>query len=188
MRRIWLGVVAVALLGAACGAASGPGLGAGEAVVKRVVDGDTIVVHVGGRDERVRLIGIDTPETVDPRKPVQCFGKEASDHTKALLPAGTAVRLERDAEARDRYGRLLAYVYRASDGLFVNLELARDGYAQLLTIPPNVTYVDQLRAAVAAARHEGRGLWSHVRLGDQPVCSSRGNSGEQLGYRPTTAS
>ena len=76
-----------------------------------------------GRDERVRLIGIDTPETVDPRKPVQCFGKEASDHTKALLPAGTAVRLERDAEARDRYDRLLAYVYRASDGLFVNLEL-----------------------------------------------------------------
>ena len=64
------------------------------------------------------------------------------------------MRLERDVEARDRYGRLLAYVYRASDGLFVNLALACDGYAQLLTIPPNVAYVDQLRAAVADARHE----------------------------------
>jgi endonuclease YncB( thermonuclease family) len=155
-------VSAVALACASCGGGSSgdPPLGAGEAVVKRVVDGDTIVVHVGTRDERVRLIGIDTPETVDPRKPVQCFGKEASDHTKALLPPGTVVRLERDAEPRDRYDRLLAYVYRTSDGLFVNLELARDGYAQLLTIPPNVTYVDQLRVAVADARHEGRGLWS----------------------------
>jgi len=154
-------VGAVAFACAACGSGwGGPPLGPGEAVVERVVDGDTIVVHVSGHDERVRLIGIDTPETVDPRKPVQCFGKEASDHTKALLPAGTVVRLERDAEARDRYDRLLAYVYRKSDGLFVNLELARDGYAQLLTIPPNVAYVDQLRAAVADARHQGRGLWS----------------------------
>ncbi len=165
MRRFLVIVTVVGTMALACAACGGgspgdPAPGAGQAVVKRVVDGDTIVVHVGGRDERVRLIGIDTPETVDPRKPVQCFGKEASDHTKALLPAGTVVRLERDAEARDRYDRLLAYVYRESDGLFVNLELARDGYAQLLTIPPNVTYVDELRAAVADARHEGRGLWS----------------------------
>ncbi len=161
MRRIWLVVVALALLGAACGReASGPALGPGEAVVKRVVDGDTIVVHLGGRDERVRLIGIDTPETVDPRKPVQCFGKEASAHTHDLLPPGTVVRLERDVEAHDRYDRLLAYVYRVSDGVFVNLALARDGYAQMLTIPPNVAYVDQFRAAVADARRAGRGLWS----------------------------
>ena len=162
MRRLWLLAGAVALACAACGggSSSDPQQGAGEAVVKRVVDGDTIIVHVGGRDERVRLIGIDTPETVDPRKPVQCYGKEASDHPKALLPPGTPVRLERDVEPRDKYDRLLAYVYRVSDGLFVNLELARDGYAQLLTIPPNVTYVDQLRAAVADARHAGRGLWS----------------------------
>jgi micrococcal nuclease len=162
MRRLWVIAVVVALACAACGGGSSsePQQSAGEAVVKRVVDGDTIIVHVRGRDERVRLIGIDTPETVDPRKPVQCYGKEASDHTKSLLPPGTAVRLERDVEPRDKYDRLLAYVYRASDGLFVNLELARDGYAQLLTIPPNVTYVDQLRAAVADARRAGRGLWS----------------------------
>ena len=162
MRRISLiGLVAVgALLCAACGGSSSPALGPGEAVVTRVVDGDTIVVHLGGRDERVRLIGIDTPETVDPRKPVQCFGKEASAHTHELLPAGTVVRLERDVEARDRFDRLLAYVYRVSDGLFVNLALASDGYAQMLTIPPNVAYVDEFRAAVTDARRSGRGLWS----------------------------
>jgi micrococcal nuclease len=160
MHRIWLVVVALALLGAGCGGSKGPPLGPGEAVVKRVVDGDTIVVHLGGRDERVRLIGIDTPETVDPRKPVQCFGKEASTHTHDLLPPGTVVRLERDVEGRDRYDRLLAYVYRVSDGLFVNLALARDGYAQMLTIPPNVAYVEQFRGAVADARQAGRGLWS----------------------------
>ena len=107
------------------GASSGPG----EAVVQRVVDGDTIVVSIAGRDERVRLIGVDTPESVDPRKPVQCFGKEASAFTTQLLPPGTVVRLERDVEARDRFDRLLAYVYRVSDGLFVNFELARAGYA-----------------------------------------------------------
>ena len=131
----------------------------GGMTVEHVVDGDTIVVHVGGRDERVRLIGIDTPETVDPRKPVQCFGKEASNRTKALLPEGTAVRLERDVEARDRYGRLLAYVFRVNDGTFVNLALAQEGYALPLTIPPNVAYADRFAAAAADARREERGLW-----------------------------
>jgi len=128
-------------------------------VVRRVIDGDTIVVRVGGRDERVRLIGIDTPETVDPRKPVQCFGPEASAHTKALLPVGSAVRLERDAEARDKYGRLLAYVYRSSDGLFINLELVRDGFGPVLQIAPNNTYESMLRAAEATARQNDVGLW-----------------------------
>ena len=132
----------------------------GTITITRVVDGDTVVAHLPGGDEKVRLIGIDTPETVDPRKPVQCFGKEASDRTKALLPKGTPIRLERDAEARDRYGRLLAYVYRAEDGMFVNLTLAEEGYAHQLTIPPNVAYADRFGAAAAAARAEGRGLWS----------------------------
>jgi micrococcal nuclease len=120
-------------------------------------------VQLGGRDERVRLIGIDTPETVDPRKPVQCFGKEASNRTKALLPKGTAIRLERDVEARDRYGRLLAYVYRVEDGTFVNLALAEEGFAQTLTIPPNVAYADRFAAAAADARRAGRGLWGACR-------------------------
>lgn len=130
--------------------------------VVRVVDGDTIVVRLPRGDETVRLIGIDTPETVDPRKPVQCFGKEASERTKALLPPGTEIRLERDVEARDHYGRLLAYVHRA-DGTFVNLALAEEGYAQALTIPPNVAYSTRFSAAVAAAREAARGLWGACR-------------------------
>ncbi len=131
----------------------------GNAVVTHEVDGDTIRVRVAGRDETVRLIGIDTPETKDPRRPVQCFGKEAADRTAALLPPGTEVRLVRDAEQRDRYGRLLAYVYRAYDSLFVNLSLARDGYASVYTFPPNVAHTDEFVAAVAEARAAGRGLW-----------------------------
>jgi micrococcal nuclease len=164
MRRLLLAAfVLVGFAAAGCtttssnnGSASSPG----EAVVQRVVDGDTIVVSIGGRDERVRLIGVDTPESVDPRTPVQCFGKEASAFTAQLLPPGTVVRLERDVEPRDRFDRLLAYVYRVSDGLFVNFELARAGYAQVLTIPPNVAYAEEFRVAAGAARQAGRGLWS----------------------------
>jgi micrococcal nuclease len=132
----------------------------GESQVVRVVDGDTIVVRLGDVDERVRLIGIDTPESVDPRTPVECFGKEASDHAASLLPPGTAVRLVRDVEARDRYDRLLAYVYRVEDDVFVNLAMAEDGYADVATFPPNVAHVDEFVAAVGRARAEGRGLWS----------------------------
>ena len=130
------------------------------ASVTRVVDGDTIAVSVNGRTEKVRLIGIDTPESVKPGTPVQCFAREASDQTKHMLPRGTRVRLERDVDARDRYGRLLAYVYRDGDGLFVNLALVRDGFAVLDTIPPNVAHVDDFITAAADARHRDRGLWS----------------------------
>ena len=133
------------------------------ATVTRVVDGDTIHVSIAGHDETVRLIGINTPETVDPRSPVECFGEQAHEHTAQLLPKGTRVRLVRDVEARDRYHRLLAYVYRAKDGLFVNLELAQDGYADLLTFPPNVAHVDDFTAAVRDARDAGRGLWAACR-------------------------
>jgi micrococcal nuclease len=153
-------VVAVVAVAALIGARRAPGRTARSVTIVRVVDGDTVVVHLPGGDEKVRLIGIDTPETVDPRKPVQCYGPEASARTKALLPKGTGIRLERDAEARDRYGRLLAYVYRAGDGTFVNLALAEEGFAHPLTIAPNVAYADRFAAAVADARAAGRGLWS----------------------------
>ncbi len=130
------------------------------ATVDRVVDGDTVVVDIDGQRETVRLIGIDTPETVKPNSPVECFGPEASAATKALLPEGTPVRLERDVEARDDYDRLLVYLHRSIDGLFVNLELVRTGYATLLTFPPNVAHVDDFVAAAETARAEGLGLWS----------------------------
>ena len=155
-RRVFLVAIGALLMG--CGET--PSRPAGAATVLRVVDGDTVVVNIGGAEENVRLIGVDTPETVDPRRPVGCFGKEAGAHTKSLLPEGTEVRLERDVEQRDRYGRLLAYVYRSSDGLFVNDALLRDGYGQLLTIPPNVAHVERFTASQRAAREAGAGLWS----------------------------
>jgi micrococcal nuclease len=127
--------------------------------VVRVVDGDTVVVRTGGHEERVRYIGVDTPESVKPGTPVQCFAKAASAANKRLVE-GQEVRLVHDAEARDRYGRTLAYVYRKSDGLFVNAELVRRGYAKPLTIPPNVAHALELRRLAATARRDGRGLWS----------------------------
>ena len=157
--------VVAALLGAPAGCswpgrASGLSGPPGSAVVTHPVDGDTIEVRIGGREESVRLIGVDTPESVKPNSPVECFAQEAAARTKELLPPGSPVRLVRDVEARDRYGRLLAYVYRPSDGLFVNMALARDGFAAPLTIPPNVAYAADFAAAAADARRAGRGLWS----------------------------
>jgi micrococcal nuclease len=153
--------VALAVVLAGCGGGGAPASSrsAGLATVVRVVDGDTIVARIGGRDEKVRLIGIDTPETVDPRKPVQCFGKEASDRMKALLPPGSSIRIERDVEERDVYRRLLAYIWRSSDDLFLNRAMVADGYAHLLTIPPNVAYTNEFTRAAATARSSGLGLW-----------------------------
>jgi micrococcal nuclease len=132
------------------------GTQSGAAVVERVVDGDTIVLRGG---ERVRYIGIDTPESVKPGTPVQCFAKAASAENRRLV-AGERVRLVRDVEPRDRYGRTLAYVYRERDGLFVNAELVRRGYGTTLTIPPNVAHAAEFGRLAGAARRAGRGLWS----------------------------
>ena len=134
-----------------------------------MVDGDTIRVRIQGAEERVRLIGIDTPETHGPGGLRECFGAEATDRLEALLPQGTSVRLVRDVEARDRYDRLLAYVYRASDGLFVNLAMAKEGYATTLTYPPNVAHADEFVAAVRTARQGQRGLWRRCGSADVPV-------------------
>jgi micrococcal nuclease len=125
----------------------------------RVVDGDTVEVQVDHRAETARLLGIDTPETVDPDAPVGCFGPEASARTKELLPAGTAVRMARDVEARDRYGRLLVYLTRVRDDLFVNRSLLADGFARPLSIAPNEAHRAELAAAAAEAQASGRGLW-----------------------------
>ena len=139
------------------------------AVLVRVVDGDTLVVDLEGRDERVRLIGIDAPESVAEERPDQCYGVEASDEVKRLLPAGTELVLERDVEPRDQYGRLLAYVYRSVDDLFINEVLVRDGFAGVLNYPPNDTYAERFRTLETAARSAGAGLWGVCGGPDEPL-------------------
>ncbi len=155
--------MAVILLVAGCSSSdrAGPSTSAsaGTATVTRVIDGDTIEVRLAGRLERVRLLGIDTPESVKPGTPPECFSHEASQATARLLPAGATVDLVRDVEARDDYGRLLAYVYRDRDHRFVNLWLVEQGFAGLLTYPPNVAHAPQLEQATSQARGAGRGLW-----------------------------
>ena len=134
------------------------------ATVVRVVDGDTIIVRLGGRDERVRYIGMDTPESVKPGSPVEPFGKEAAAENRRLV-AGRTVTLERDVSDRDQYGRLLRHVWLPPDQapggqwLLVGLELVRLGYAQAYTYPPDVKYADLILAAQRAAREAGLGLW-----------------------------
>jgi len=125
------------------------------AVIVRAVDGDTVVLAGG---ERVRYIGVDTPELHHPRKPVQAYAREAWIVNRQLVE-GHRVRLEFDVEPRDRYGRTLAYVF-LEDGTFVNAELMRQGYAHILTIPPNVKYQDQFLALQREARAARRGLWA----------------------------
>lgn len=132
---------------------------AANGVVVHLVDGDTVDVDIDGTRERVRLIGIDTPETKKEGTPVECYGPEASAFTASVLPEGTPVHLERDVEPRDQYGRLLAYVYRAEDGLFVNLALMEGGYAEVLRIEPNTAHAEEFVAAARTAAAAGVGLW-----------------------------
>ena len=140
------------------------------AEIQRVIDGDTVVAAFdGGRTESVRLIGIDTPEKPGGRLPAECFGAEAGAFTAALVPPGTPVLLTGGPEPRDVYDRLLAYVHRATDGLMVNMALAREGYAETLSIPPNTDYTPLFAAAVAAARAENLGLWAACGGPDTPL-------------------
>lgn len=129
--------------------------------VVRVVDGDTIKVRYNGRVESVRYIGIDTPETVHPSRPVEPFGPEASALNKALLTEGT-VYLSFDLEQRDHYGRLLAYVYAVHDRqrIFVNLEIVRAGLARAFPYAPNTAYAGLFRQTEVEARGAHRGIWS----------------------------
>jgi micrococcal nuclease len=156
----WLALAAavVALIVTRGGGSSTPARGSTlHAQVLRVVDGDTIQVRLdGGAVERVRYIGIDTPESVKPNTPVQCYAEKAS-HYNASLVDGRAVTLRLDAEQRDRYGRLLAYVYTAR--AFVNRVLVARGYARTLTIPPNVAHADEFARLARRARQDDVGLW-----------------------------
>ena len=125
--------------------------------VERVVDGDTIIVDLDGVRERVRYIGIDTPESVA-EQPRECYGHRAAEENERLV-AGRTVTLTTDEEARDRFGRLLAYVRREPDDLFVNEVLVRGGFATTLEIRPNVRYAGTFRDEERRARAAGRGLW-----------------------------
>ena len=144
--------------------------GGESAIVTRVVDGDTIEVEITARSEgpgagtaaigaveKVRLIGIDTPESVRPGTPIECFGRESSAATKALL-GGREVLLVKDVEERDQYGRLLRYVYIGDE--MANARLVVNGYAHAYTFPPNVRHADLFVQLEREAREGSRGLWS----------------------------
>ncbi len=122
--------------------------------VRRVIDGDTFVLYSG---EKVRLIGVDTPETKHPQKPVQYFAKEASEFTRRMIE-GKTILLEYDGKRSDRYGRLLAYVY-LHDGTFLNAEIIKQGYGFAYTRYP-FNYLDEFRNYEREARENGKGLWS----------------------------
>jgi micrococcal nuclease len=150
-------------------ASTAPAQPAGDMVsVTRIIDGDTLEVS----GETVRLIGIDTPETKHPNRSVECFGAQATEHATALMGPGTNIRLVYDVERTDRYGRTLAYIYRAADGLFVNLEMVRDGFAVTATYPPNVAHAEEFLAAEREARSNNRGLWDACGGVDTPAASS----------------
>ena len=159
--------------------------------VTRVIDGDTIEIEGG---EKVRYIGIDTPETADPRKPVQCFGIEASKKNKELVE-GKTVRLEKDITDRDRYSRLLRYVW--VDDIFVNLELVKQGFASSYAYPPDIKYQEEFLAAEKEAREAKRGLWEACPVSPSPAiavqetpksdCGIKGNistAGEKIYHLP----
>ncbi len=157
-----VGIAALLLFGDGSGEDGGPEEGPAEtegnatARVVDIVDGDTIEVRIDGAVEDVRYIGVDTPETVAPGEPVQCFGHQASEFNASLVE-GEEVRLVFDAERRDQYGRLLAYVFVGD--LFVNAELVAGGYARTLEIEPNTARADQLGQLEQEAGSKGRGLW-----------------------------
>ncbi len=144
------------------------------AVVEFVIDGDTVDLIIDGQEERVRLIGVDTPESVSRDTPVQCYGAEASAALKGLLPINSVVRIERDTEVRDRFGRVLLYLYRSdpntTDGeLFVNEWLLTNGFADTLFFEPNTTYRGQFTRLRNSARDAGVGLWGACDGPDQPL-------------------
>jgi micrococcal nuclease len=167
LRFIGVALLAAALASVGCSAPPTGGAGTGtvgaERVPARVVrhtDGDTLWLSGIGK---VRLIGVDTPEVYGE---VECFGRRASEFVERTVPLGARVRYRLGAEERDRYGRALAYVW-LHDGRFLNRLLVARGYAQPLTVPPNVDYAQLFRRAAGRARGAGRGLWG------RPGCAGR---------------
>ena len=158
MLRLRPGVLAAVLLVLATVAVASAG--SLDGTVVRIVDGDTIHVRIGDRIEKVRYIGVNTPEVHHPRKGEEPGGREAAEVNRSLVDA-RPVRLETDVQTRDRYGRLLAYVWVGDT--MVNAELVRRGYAQVMTVPPNVRHQALFVKLQRDAREAGRGLWRQVR-------------------------
>lgn len=148
-RAAWLFLLALIVAGC--------GNGQGYFTVTRVIDGDTFAVKLKDKEERVRLIGVDTPETKGPGKEQEPYGVEAKDFTRRLLQ-GKQVRLELDVREKDGHGRILAYAY-LSDGTLVNAKLIQEGYARVMTVPPNVRFADLFLQLEREARADRRGLW-----------------------------
>lgn len=143
----------------------------GQILVTRVVDGDTVEIEGG---QKVRYIGIDTPETVHPSKPVGCFGQQASTKNKELVE-GKKAKFEKDISETDKYGRLLRYVWVGD--IFVNDFLVRQGYATSSTYPPDVKYQNQFVEAEREARENNRGLWGACQTGDATPTPQTPSSG-----------
>jgi micrococcal nuclease len=161
--RKWLWFLTMILIASvilsACGASKSVSTPGREQVkVERVVDGDTFEIQRNGKKEKVRMIGVDTPETKKPGTPVMYYGKEASEYTKSRLEK-KSVELEWDVDKTDQYGRFLAYVW-IGDELF-NRTLIQEGYARVYTFPPNVKYVDQFTKDQTEARKKQKGLWTN---------------------------
>ncbi len=149
-----------------------------EAKVLEVVDGDTIKVSINGSTYSVRYIGIDTPETKHPSKPVEHFGPEASAYNKKLV-GGKTVRVVKDVSNTDKYNRLLRYIYVGD--LFVNAKLVKEGYAHASSYPPDVKYADKFRELERWAKENNKGLWA-----EKPAAKAekKPDSGCEAGYSP----
>ncbi len=179
-RRRSLGVIALAvsagLVASACGAlgttrlvpADGAGAVAPNAHLAYVIDGDTIAARINGHEVRVRLDGIDTPEKTGGYLAAECYGDEASAYLRALLPSGTALRIERSDPPTDVYGRLLALVYRAQDGLLVNRHLVALGYADAVNYGGDNQHYGALAPLAREARRQQLGLWGACGGADRP--------------------
>ena len=135
--------------------------------VAEVVDGDTIVAEVAGQSWHIRLIGIDTPE--DSSRERECGGAEATAFLRQLIPPGTEINLTRGDETYDIYDRLLAYVFRGSDGLFVNLALAKYGWASEFSFDQNLQYAQHFKQAETTARDNALGVWGQCGGTDTPL-------------------
>ena len=159
MKKVLFLLASLAIL-AGCGSGAGDrqkGENQNWVRVARVIDGDTFEIINKGKSEKVRLIGVDTPETVKPNSGVQPFGPEASSFTKKMIE-GKLVRLEFDVQERDKYGRLLAYVY-LEDGTLLNSRLLEEGLATIMTVPPNVRMADTFLGIQKKARKQKKGIW-----------------------------